>query len=274
MNWALDVPVFVCIGAVAGFASGLLGIGGGILIVPAMVLIGSLGHADPGQALIRAVATSSLVVCVNSLMSMGGHWRRGAIAWCWVRRCAPGCAAGAICGAALATSIDRLWVVGGVVGMELFAAFALLSSTLPGRQVLTTDLPRPPGRWFAGAAGTMIGVASASAGIAGGTLLTPYLTLSGLGPGRAAGTSAALGLAIGGSAALAFIAMPALHFASRSGGYVDYGAALCMIAGGLVAAQMGVAAAHAWPRDLLKRILAATLLVSAASFALHALFGR
>ena len=178
-------------GAAAGVLAGLLGVGGGIVIVPALFHLFGLLEMAPGISMHVAVATSLSTIIATSLSSMRAHHRRGAVDWGLMRSWAPAIAVGVIAGAVVA---------GFASGAVLTGVFATVALLVAANMVLTPDGLRLADAMPRGALkavlGFVIGVVSSLMGIGGGTLSVPIMTLSGFPIRRAVGTASAIGLVI------------------------------------------------------------------------------
>jgi uncharacterized membrane protein YfcA len=199
----LWLPLFAALiaaGAVGGLLAGLLGVGGGIVIVPALDLALTQAGVDPAVALHVAVATSMATIVPTSVSSSRTHARRGFVDHEVIRRWALPIVAGALGGAMAASRVDAR-VLAALFGvMALVVALKML---LPlDRLVLRPSLPR-------GAVGAAIpasiGAVSAMMGIGGGTLTVPTMTLCGTPVHAAVGTAAQLGLWISVPATLGYL---------------------------------------------------------------------
>ena len=140
LGWQLLLELLL-LGAAAGFVAGLLGVGGGMLMVPFMTLILS-ARGMPAQHIVKmAVATSLATICFTSLASVRAHHQQGAVRWDVVRPLAPGILLGGLLGAQLAIALPaRLLAM-------LFAVFVALSAT----QMILNKKPRPTRRLPGGA---------------------------------------------------------------------------------------------------------------------------
>jgi uncharacterized membrane protein YfcA len=259
MAWALCL----CIGLCSGFLAGLLGIGGGTVIVPALMLASSrLGIGADDTAAV-AVATSLAVVIPTSIASARAHAAHGSIDWTAFRRCAPGIAAGALAGTLAACAL------GGRLALVVFIGFALLAV----RRLLA--LPAGPDEAASRAAALpaaapllrhslAIGLLSALAGVGGGLLSVPllahYLPIQ-----RAIGTAAALALPLA-AAGLAGYALAGRPAQCEAGciGYVFMPAVLAISLAAIATAPLGARLAHRLPAALLRRAFAALLAAVAA----------
>jgi len=254
----IAILAFAAVGAFAGVLAGLLGIGGGAVIVPALlVLLPAFGAGSPWTPH-QAVATSLATVVAAGSVSALSHHRRGAVRWGLVRRLAPGLVLGAGGGALIAGWLPGWWL------QRLFAVFLLLSGL---RMLLTTGGPvttRPlPGGRPLVAAGGGIGALSAVLGIGGGIMLVPYLTRHGVLLRQAVATSSACGVSLALVGTLGFV----LSGWGREGlpadsiGFVLWPTALAVAAAAMPMAAVGARLAHRLPTAALKRVFAVLLLV-------------
>jgi len=200
IEWLPLVAALLGAGAVGGLLAGLLGVGGGIVVVPALDLALTMAGVEPAAALHVAVATSMATIVPTSISSSRSHARRGAVDATVIRRWSLPIVAGALGGAVLASRVDAR-VLSAVFGTVALAA--ALKMLLPlDRAVLRDALPR-------GAAGAAIpaaiGAVSAMMGIGGGTLSVPSMTLCGVPVHKAVGTAALLGLWISVPATLGYL---------------------------------------------------------------------
>ena len=200
IQWLPMLLALLGAGAVGGLMAGLLGVGGGIVIVPALDAALTLAGVDPAVALHVAVATSMATIVPTSISSSRSHARRGAVDGAVIRRWSLPIVVGALAGALLASSVDAR-VLAGVFGTVAFAAALKMLLPIDG-VVLRQSLPGGPGGALIPAA---IGAVSAMMGIGGGTLTVPALTLCGQPVHRAVGTAALLGLWISVPATLGFL---------------------------------------------------------------------
>ena len=190
-DWAILAGLAALTGAIGGIISGLLGVGGGIIIVPVLdAALGVLG-VDVAVRMPVAVATSLATIIPTSIASTRAHFKRGAVDVALALRWAPAVITGALLGSVLASHIHTapLTATFGVV-----AALVSVKMLLPLEDLtLTRDVPRGLFSWLVP---TSIGVVSSMMGIGGGTLSVPTLTLMNQPVHRAVGTANLLGLAI------------------------------------------------------------------------------
>ena len=249
----------VATGAVAGVLAGLLGVGGGIVIVPVLFwLFEALGVPD-AAAMHVAVATSLATIIPTSISSARSHHRRGAIDPALLKSWAPVIFIGALIGGLLSKVIDSEGLT------AIFGTIALLVSinmAMPGKIVLADDLPKGP--VARGLVPGFIGVFSALMGIGGGTLSVPTLTAFSFPVHRAVGTAAAFGLVIAVPAVAGFI-WAGLGVGLRppySLGYVSVPAAVLIFSASVFTAPIGSRIAHSLDPARLKLAFAAFLFLS------------
>ncbi|MHC5068701.1 MAG: sulfite exporter TauE/SafE family protein [Planctomycetota bacterium] len=243
----LEFPAFLLIGAVAGFLAGLLGIGGGLIIVPALA---ALLMAETPLAMQVAVATSLASILFTGSASVHAHHRHGAVSWPLVLRLSPGLVVGSVGGAMLATILS---------GRVLMGIFGLFCIVVGARMLLKRRKPsavQPSGTVGMIGAGGGIGAISALVGIGGGTLTVPYLVRQGISIHVAVATSAACGLPIAAAGLAGFIVagwqrsdLPELTL-----GFVWWPALLGLCLTSIVAAPWGARVAHRAPRERLQGI--------------------
>jgi len=246
---------YALIGLLAGFLAGYLGIGGGLLIVPALSWLFARDAAIADFAVHAAVATSLATMLPTGLSSILAHHRKQAIAWGVVRSLAPGLAAGAVLGAVAATllSTGTLAAVFGV-----YAALAGLQ-LLSGKQ---TRGEKPlPGQIASGATGVLIGAVSSMVGIGGGSMTVPWLLWHGRPAGVAVATAAACGYPIALSATLTFMLLGQQADALSS--YIQLPALAGVAIFSMLAAPLGAWAVHQSAPVMVQRLFGVFLLLVA-----------
>jgi uncharacterized membrane protein YfcA len=255
----LLVALLVITGLIAGLLAGLLGIGGGLVIVPALTFLLQAQGLAAETAVPIAVATSLGTMLLTSASAVWFHARRDALHWPTVARLAPTMAAGAGLGALAAAAMP---------GQLLARVFAVLAAIIGVRMLLalqttrTGHRPFPRGWWLIGPG---IGAVSALMGIGGGSFNVPYLVRNGFTTVRAVAIASACGwpIALGGviGFAIAGWGRPAMDL---SLGYLYWPGVLAIGLSGAAAAPAGVALAHRLPGSLLRRVFGLLLLVIAA----------
>jgi len=248
---------FALTGIFAGFLAGYLGIGGGLVLVPALSWIFSRDPATAGVAVQMAVATSLATMLFSSLSSVLAHHRRGAILWPEVRLLLPGLLSGALLGTVIADRISS-----NLLG-NVFGVFALLV----GLQLLRGSAQsgnRPlPGRLPTSGIGFAIGSVSSLLGIGGGSLTVPWLLWHGQKTRNAIATAAACGYPIAIAGTLGFVLLGENTAGAVTLGYVNMQALLGVALFSVLGAPLGVAAIHNSKPRFARRVFALFLLIVA-----------
>ncbi|OGT83513.1 MAG: hypothetical protein A3H91_11895 [Gammaproteobacteria bacterium RIFCSPLOWO2_02_FULL_61_13] len=249
--------IYLFLGAVAGVLAGLLGIGGGLIIVPVLVFAFKAQQFDQQLLVHLAVATSLASVVFTAVSSALAHHRRGAVRWPVVAGLAPGIFFGALIAGLMAgfLSGDLLIVMFGV-----FACAAAVNMAWDRGPLGQRDLPGPAGLF---AAGGIIGAISSLVGVGGGTMTVPFLAHCRVEMRSAVGSSAACGfpIAVAGALALSAAGWGVERLPPWSTGYVYWPAACAVALASILAAPLGVRLAHALPVRTLRRVFAVLLLM-------------
>lgn len=253
----MELLTYLLTGTVAGLMAGLLGIGGGLVIVPALALLFT-GQGFSGDTLMHyAVGTSLATIVPTSISSLLAHHHRGSVHWVAVRGLTPGILVGALAGAWLARQVSSagLGVFFGV--FEVLVALQLLAGTRP---VAHRALPGVTGM---SAAGGVIGVLSALLGIGGGTLTVPFLLWHRIDIRMAVGTAAACGLpiAVAGAAGFAVTGLAVVAPAGFSSGFIYWPAVVGVALASVLLAPVGARLAHYLPHQVLQRVFSMLLLL-------------
>jgi uncharacterized membrane protein YfcA len=257
----LLIAQLVLLGLCTGFLAGLLGIGGGMLMVPFITIILSGQGVAPDLAVKMAIATSMATIIFTSISSVRAHHKRGTVRWDIVKRLAPGI----VLGSALA-SVGVFALLKGAWLALFFAAFVSFSAT----QMLLDKKPKPsrtlPGTAGQISAGTVIGFLSGLVGAGGGFVSVPFMTSCNVAIHNAVSTSAALGFPIALANALGYVVagQGVAGLPAGSLGYISLPALVVIATASVVMAPLGVRAAHALPVKSLKRVFASILYVLAA----------
>lgn len=191
----------VSAGIAGGLLAGLLGVGGGIVIVPALYLAFTATGLGGASAMQVAVATSLATIIFTALSSSRAHHRRGAVDMALLRRWTPWLALGVVLGSLLGAVLDGR----AMIAVFAVVALAVSGTMLFGRGTTTATAPRHASPFAWAVTGLFAGAVSALMGIGGGTVCVPVLSHLGYDIRRAVGTSAALGLVIGLPGTLVYI---------------------------------------------------------------------
>lgn len=254
MEWWL---AYIAIGAAAGLLAGLLGVGGGIVVVPGLAVVFEAQGVSARHLMPLALGTSLATIVFTSLASLRAHHARAAVDWSIVRRLTPGLVFGALVGASLAARLSSN------VLTVVFAVFLWIAAT---RLLLDTPVPRggaSPGWLGWSVAGGIIGGVSGVVGIGGGTLSVPLLTWCRVRLHEAIGTAAAAGFPLALAGAFGYFAN-GLAFGDlprHSAGFVYLPAVLGVALASIVTAPLGAQLAHRLPTDRLQQFFALFLYV-------------
>jgi uncharacterized membrane protein YfcA len=265
MMW-LVYPLF---GALAGVIAGLLGVGGGIVIVPLLVFVFALAGFPTEVTLHMALATSLGSIIFTSASSARAHHQRGAVRWPIVVALSPGILAGTFGGTFVAARLSTPFLRG------FFACFLFFVAL----QLWLDLTPRPtralPGTTGMVGTGSVIGMVSSLVGIGGGTLSVPFMIFCNVPLHQAIGTSAAVGLPIAVAGTLGYV-LNGLHVTALPGphlGYLYLPALVGIAAGSMLTAPLGARLAHRLPVRTLKRVFAVFLVAVASRMAWGLLAG-
>ena len=261
MEWA----AYLGIGLLVGFAAGLLGIGGGVVMVPLLVLV-FRAHEMPAEHVLHlALGTALAAMMFTSVSSMRAHHAHGGVDWKIARAMAPGMLAGSFAAALVAGFIPTRPLAVGFTLLVFYAATQILLDLKPPG---SRELPGSAGLFTAG---TVIGAISSLLAAGGAFMTIPFLTWCKVSLRRAIGTAAANGLpiAIAGTAGYLIQGWQVSGLPSPSLGYVYLPALALVVTTSMLAAPVGARAAHRLPIKLLRRLFALLLYV----FALRMLAG-
>ncbi|SFB94028.1 Uncharacterized membrane protein YfcA [Polaromonas sp. OV174] len=249
------------LGLSTGFLAGLLGIGGGMLMVPFItIIIGSRG-VPPDLAVKMAIATSMATIIFTSLSSVRAHHKRGAVRWDIVKRLAPGIVIGSFIG-----SLGVFSLLKGSYLAIFFGLFVSFSAT----QMFLNKKPKPtrqmPGTAGQLAAGGFIGFLSGLVGAGGGFISVPFMTWCNVAIHSAVATSAALGfpIALANVAGYVISGQSVQNLPVGSFGYIWLPALAVIAVCSVLTAPLGARAAHNIPISKLKRVFASILYLLAA----------
>ncbi|QPF74307.1 sulfite exporter TauE/SafE family protein [Roseateles sp. DAIF2] len=257
----LFLAELLALGLCSGFLAGLLGIGGGMLMVPFLTWMLSKQGVTGDMAVKMAIATSMATIMFTSISSVRAHHKRGAVRWDLVRGMAPGILLGGlIAGAGIFALLKGAWLALFFAGFVSFSAFQMLldKKPAPSRQM--------PGTAGQIGAGTGIGLLSGLVGAGGGFVSVPFMTWCNVAMHNAVATSAALGFPIALANTLGYLIggwnlPPTLPGAF---GYLFLPALAVIAAASVTMAPLGAKAAHAMNVKQLKRAFALLLFVLAA----------
>ena len=256
LGWEI-ISLYLVAGSVAGFLAGLLGVGGGVVIVPILLLIFAAQHFPADHIFHIAIGTSLASIMFTSVSSLRAHHARGAVNWSIVKSITPGILIGTLAGT---------WIVAKLPAGLLkvvFIVFVFYVAT----QILLNIRPKPtrqlPGAIGMFTAGGIIGVFSSFVGIGGGALSVPFMTWSNIKMHTAIGTSAAIGFPIAVAGTIGYIVngLPVGDLPEWSIGFVHLPSLAGLVVASVLVAPIGVRASHKLPVQTLKKIFAVFLYI-------------
>ena len=256
MNIVELIGLGVLTGLGAGLLAGLVGIGGGVVIVPAVYYGLTSNGVSPNEAAHIAVATSLAAIVPASVVSFARHWKSGHADLRFIKEWGLGIVLGVAAAQIVAPHLD------GKVLETVFAALCLLFAyrfAFPDR--FAPVLEAPPGGFFRQAASVGIGVCSGLAGVGGGILTNVVMTLSGLPMHKSVGRAAATGVVVSVPASL--VAAMATHSSSPTQlGSIDLAIWLCIAPAQAAAAWLGASIAERSSALVLSRVFSIVLIAT------------
>lgn len=258
MLWWL---AYIALGLFSGFFAGMLGIGGGLVMVPTLTMLFAAQAGFPAAEVLHlALGTSMATILFTALASLRTHHQHGAVLWKVVVQITPGILLGTLLGTLFAGNVPSRPLA------VFFTAFVGLVAV----QMILNLKPKPsrelPGSGGVFAVGCGIGAVSALVAIGGGSLTVPFLTWCNVRVQHAIGTSAAIGfpIAVGGSLGYIFNGWGHADLPQGSLGYVYLPAFAWLVPSSMLIAPLGARLAHRLPVATLKRFFAGILILLAA----------
>jgi uncharacterized membrane protein YfcA len=257
MQWWL---AYLGIGLAVGFFAGLLGIGGGAVVVPILVLVFTAQGLPAEHVMHIALGTAMASIMFTSISSMRAHHAHGAVDWSIARAIAPGILVGSFCAALLAGLISKRPLAVMFTALVFYAATQILFDLRP------KEARELPGRGGMFAAGAGIGAVSSLLAAGGAFLCVPFLAWCSVPLRRAIGTAAAVGLPIALAGTFGYVVqgLRADGLPSPSLGYVYLPALVLVAATSMLAAPFGARVAHRVPVKRLRMLFALLLYALAA----------
>ena len=255
MEWLLG---YLCLGAVVGFFAGLLGIGGGLIMVPVLSFLFSAQDFPSDRIMHLALGTSMAAIIFTSLSSLRVHHINGAVNWNIVKLFTPGIIFGTFCGVALVNSLSGMCLSIFIILFIYYAATKMWvnSATSPSRNL--------PGKAGMFAAGWIIGGMSSLVAIGGGILTVPFLSACNVRLQHAIGTAAAIGfpIAIVGTASYIVVGIvQSQELPEYSLGYIYLPALVGIVIFSVVSASIGAKVVHITQTATIRRIFVILLYV-------------
>lgn len=245
--------LFAVAGLAAGFLAGLLGIGGGLIVVPLLYFWFSGDPVAAPYAMHLALGSSLAFIVINSGTAAWTHARLDGVRWAEARRLAPGLAIGSLTGAALADSLPTA-VLAKFFGVFLLAMAALL--------VFRRSRALPGGRsWHSAVIGIPMGTLAALAGVGGGVMVVPWLFSRGYRAGEVIATSSICTVVVAATGVAGYLLFAEPVPLPGVIGYVHWQAVLGISVTAFFTAQLGARLAHRVDQRLLRRGFAGLMVV-------------
>lgn len=254
MDWSL-ILILLLMGAFGGFAAGLLGIGGGMVLVPFITMIFTAKHFPPEVVVHMSIATSLATIMFTSMSSVRAHHAHGAVRWDIVKLLAPGILLGSWVGPWLGKQMNSSALA---LFFGVFVAFSATQMLLGKKPAGSRELPGTPGLF---AAGGVIGVMSGLLGAGGGFISVPFMSWCNVKIHNAVATSAALGfpIALAGTLSNVYFGWNAPNLPAYSLGFIYLPALAVIVAASVTMAPLGARTAHKLPVASLKKAFAIIL---------------
>ncbi len=251
------ILLYLAAGSVAGFLAGLLGVGGGVVIIPILMFIFAAQHFPADHMIHIAIGTSLASIMFTSVSSLRAHHTHGAVNWSIVRRITPGILIGTLAGTFLAAKLPAGLLKGFFIVFMFYVATQLLLNIKPKP---TRQLPGTGGML---ATGGFIGLISSFVGIGGGAMSVPFMTWSNVKMHNAIGTSAAIGfpIAVAGTVGYLLNGLSINDLPDGCIGFIHLPSLAGLVVASVFLAPIGAKAAHKLPVETLKKIFAAFLYV-------------
>jgi len=246
------LALYLLAGCAAGFLSGLLGIGGGLILVPALVVLFTMQQIAEPLVMPLALGTSLASIAFTSFSSMRAHHARGAVDWQLVRRMVPGLAAGAALGAALSVHFSP----------GMLKAFFIVFAAVAATQMLIGCRPQAartlPGSVTLFAVTSVISCIASLAGVGGASMTIPFMAWCSIPLRSAIGSAGALGLPIALAGVVGYVVngLDMAGLPPLSLGFVHLPALVAVAAGSVITVPPGAALSHKLPVSALKGVFA------------------
>lgn len=248
---------FLLLGSFAGLVAGLLGVGGGLVIVPVLSWLFSQQEISSTVVVHLAVGTSLATIIFTSISSVRAHHQHGAVQWQIFHNITPGIVIGALLGAGIARYMPTRILSTFFGVFEIIVAIQMAFAIKPG---VSRSLPA---KWAISLVGMIIGSVSSIVGIGGGTMTVPYLVWCNVAMRQAVATSAAIGLpiAIAGATGFALAGWNHPDIPTDNWGFIVPDAFIGIVLASVLFAPLGARIAHRISPVYLKRIFALFLLI-------------
>ncbi|OYV27232.1 MAG: hypothetical protein B7Z82_06085 [Halothiobacillus sp. 20-54-6] len=262
----IEYSVFILLGVFSGLAAGLLGIGGGLVVVPILLMLFPLiGLQDNGHLVHLAIGTSLATIMFSSMASIYTHHKYQGILWSLFAKIAPGIVIGSIVGASIAHFLP------GELLKKIFGVLEVLIALQMGLGKQPAAHRTLPGAIPLNALGITVGGIGTIMGMGGGAMTTPFFMWCNVTARNAIATSAAIGLptSLAGAAGYVVTGWGVPDLPAWSLGYIYLPALLGIVIPSLIFAPIGANLTHKLPATTLKRIFAVVLVIFGINMLVH-----
>ncbi len=253
----VELIVFLLIGLVSGISAGLFGIGGGLIVVPALVMVYQAQGVSPEFIMQMAVSTSLMTILVTSVSSAYSHYRYQHINWSVVQVLVPALLLGAFIGSYLILSFSSSLLQQCFIIYMLLAAIKIWLPSPVG--INSRLLAKTPLLSF----GVMAGGFSALVGVGGGTVIVPYLVSAKQSIKMAIGTASLCGFFIAFAAVLGIVILTGSEDVQNSPSIIDWQAFGGISITSIIFARVGAYFSKRLPVKLLRRVFSLLLVIVA-----------
>lgn len=252
------IAALIATGIVAGLLAGLLGVGGGIVIVPILYFLFQAFGVSPDSAMVIATATSLATIVPTSISSIRAHHKKGNVDFALLKVWGVFILCGVLLGSYLVTRVN------GEILSTLFGIIATLSAfnmLFGSKNAVFKSLPGKAGQ---ATMGCSVGLFSSLVGIGGGTLTVPMLTFCNYPAHKAVGTAAAVGLIISLPAAITMLIIGVSPSDAPIGtfGLVNLVGFVCIVPLTVLFAPIGASLANKMDAAKLKKVFAVVLMIT------------
>lgn len=252
------IAALIATGIVAGLLAGLLGVGGGIVIVPILYFLFQAFDVSADSAMVIATATSLATIVPTSITSIRAHHKKGNVDFGLLKLWGGFIILGVLLGSYLVTKVDGQWLT---ALFGIIATLSALNMLFGSKNAVFKGLPGKAGQ--AGMGGS-VGLFSSMVGIGGGTLTVPMLTFCNYPAHKAVGTAAAVGLIISLPAAITMLIIGVTPIDAPLGtfGLVNLVGFICIVPLTVLFAPIGANLAHNMDAAKLKKVFAVVLMIT------------
>lgn len=263
----MELLIFIAVGVFTGLSAGMLGVGGGIVSVPAMIILLPYFNVPPDLIMHMAIATSLALILPTSIISAYQHAKKNGIVWPLVNKMTPGLIAGSFMGAYFVVKTESVLLENIFSSLLILIALYLLfdkpKTISPIKEASYLRSKKYSMHYFTG---LVIGVVSAVMGVGGGTMMVPYLLWQKVPMKKAVGSAAFCGLPIAAAGSAMFFIMQLMNndeVLGKESGLIYWPAFIGILMGVIVFTPIGVKIAHRMNVRILKRIFITMLLTVA-----------